>query len=81
MNPCIDANHMLVSAFALISLYYHKSCTVLEPQVTICLHYTSQDKYNVACTSNSISSQEGQKTRSWRSQTNDLVAIKCFEED
>lgn len=48
---------MLVFACALISLYDHKSYTVKEPQVNICLHDTSQDKYNVACTLNSISSR------------------------
>lgn len=63
---------MLVFAFALISLYDHKSYTVLEPQVNICLHDTSQDKYNVACTFNSISSQETWKIQSWRSQTNEF---------
>jgi len=62
---------MLVFAFAMISLYYHKTCTVLEPQVNICLHHTSQDKYTVACTFNSISSQETWNIRSWRSQTHD----------
>lgn len=57
VNHCIDAKHMLVFAFAMISLYYHKPYTVLEPQVNICLQHTLQDKYNVACTFNSISSR------------------------
>lgn len=52
---------MLVFAFAMISLYGHKSYTVLEPQVNICLHYTSQDKYPVACTFNSIRDTEDSK--------------------
>lgn len=69
-NHCIDAKHMLVFAFAMILSYDHTSYTVLEPQVNICLHHTSQDKYNIACTFNSISSQDTEEIRSWRSQTN-----------
>jgi hypothetical protein len=56
---------MLVFAFAMISLYDHKSpYKVLEHQVNICLHHTSQDKYHIACTFMSIRYEETFRSRS-----------------
>lgn len=68
----------------MIPLYGHKSYAhMLKHQVNICLHHTSQDKYTVACTFNSVSSQDTfisarnqdwRKIWRWRSQTNDCDA-------
>jgi len=52
---------------------------IIKPQVNICLHHTSQDKYNVACTWNSVNpfrTQDWRKTRRLKSQTNDDQVFK-----
>jgi len=68
---------------------------IIKPQVNICLHHTSQDKYTVACTWKCESSRplHWRKTRRWESQTNDFEATSrkicsakkwsclCFEEE
>lgn len=81
---CIIDQELWFVAFAMIPLYGHKSYAhMLKHQVNICLHHTSQDKYTVACTFNSVSSQDTfisarnqdwRKIWRWRSQTNDCDA-------